>query len=318
LLKLVAAGALLGFATLAQAACLNTSAGSGQGIVKGSAIMAPLMAGITISTTALPDETFNWTAPAPLSFVSAAGQSVSETLPWVVNGATMSVESLQGVYIPPTTPTGTASVTVSTTSCPTGVMTYTINIADLLNPTTTILAGDNQAVLPGAASDPLALGLTHTDPGGGPTVLSATLVPVFFTVSSVSIASLHPSTQLATLKVYSDGGGIAPVQFFVDPAAPVGSNFTITASAPGYPTQVFHATVAAPTPTMTIVSGNGQSVPAGSTSTPLKVETLLSGVPDSIPVTFSVVDGDATISESGGSTYVSTLAGNQQEASIET
>ncbi len=316
LLKLMTAGALLASASVTQAVCLNTSAGSGQGIVKGSAIMAPLMAGITTSTTALPDETFNWVAPAPLSFVSAAGQSVSETLPWVVNGATMSVESLQAVYIPPTTPTGTANVTVSTTSCPTGVMTYTINIADLLNPTTTILGGDNQAVLPGAASDPLVLGLTHTDPGGGPTVLSATLVPVFFTVSSVSIASLHPSMQLATLKVYSDGGGIAPVQFFVDPAAPVGSSFTITASAPGYPTQVFSATVAAPTPTMTIVSGNGQSVAAGSTSAPLKVETLLSGVPDSIPVTFSVVDGDATIAESGGSTYVSALAGNQQEASI--
>ncbi len=108
LLKLMTAGALLASASVTQAVCLNTSAGSGQGIVKGSAIMAPLMAGITTSTTALPDETFNWVAPAPLSFVSAAGQSVSETLPWVVNGATMSVESLQAVYIPPTTPTGTA------------------------------------------------------------------------------------------------------------------------------------------------------------------------------------------------------------------
>ena len=314
--NLALGSALFAFAAASNAACLNTSAGAGQTVVKGSAIFNPLMAGVTTSTSALPDETFNWSAPAPLSFVSVGGQSVTETLPWLVSGPTMSVESVQGVYVPHTMPTGSTSVSVHTTSCPTGVINYNINVADLLNPMSSIISGDNQVLAPGEASALLEVGLTHTDPSGGPTTLSATLVPVLFTISSVSLASLDPGAPLATDKVYTDPGGIARLPFFVDPSAPPGASFTITASAPGYPTQIFNASIAAATPTMDIVAGNAQTIPAGSQSEPLKVATYLGGIPDSIPVTFEIVDGDAVIAESGGSTYTSAIAGHQQEASV--
>lgn len=315
--RLIVASALLAFVSATQAVCLNTSAGTGQAVVKGSAIPMPLMAGITISTTSLPDETFNWTAPTPLLFVPSGVQAISETLPWIVSGPTMSVESQQGVYIPPSAATGSATISVATTSCPGGVNSYTINIGDLLNPYTTILNGDGQVLPPGAPSAMLELGLMHSDPGGGPLVLAATWVPVIFTISDVALASFDSGTPQSMVKVYSDGGGVARVPFFVDPTAAVGSNFTISASAAGYPTQVFSASVGAANPTINIVSGNGQSIPAGGQSAPLKVETYLNGVPANVPVTFAVVDGDAVIVESGGSTHVSTQPGHQQEVSLQ-
>lgn len=315
-LRSLLAAALVASASLTQAVCLNQSSGSGQSLVKGSAVFMPLAAGITTSTTPAPDETFNWIAPAPLTFTGNGSQTLSETLPWIVSGPTMAVDSLQGVYIPPTAPTGSVSVSVSTTSCPTSVNTYTINVGDLLNPTTTKLAGDSQALPSGSPSAFLELGLTHTDPGGGPTVLGAVNVPVFFTTNSLSIISLDPGVALGTLKVYSDGGGVARIPFFVNPAAPVGSNFTIDAAAPGYPPQTFNGTVIAATPTMTIVSGNAQSGESRTSSAPLIVETLMSGMPDNVPVTFDVVDGDATFSENGSTSFISFLNGTRQEAHV--
>ena len=78
-LRSLLAAALVASASLTQAVCLNQSSGSGQSLVKGSAVFMPLTAGITTSTTPAPDETFNWIAPAPLTFTGNGSQTPSET-----------------------------------------------------------------------------------------------------------------------------------------------------------------------------------------------------------------------------------------------
>jgi len=316
LMRSLLALVLVATGTTAHAECLNQSSGDNQTVVKGSAISAPLTAGITTMSTSPPNETFNWSVAAPLTFTGNGNQTLSETLPWMMSGPNNIVDSVQGVYIPPSAPTGSATVSVSTTSFPTLPISFTINIGALLNPATTKLAGDNQALQPGSPSALLELGLTHTDPGGGPTVLSAVNVPVIFTISDAAIASFDPGGPLNTFKIYSDGGGIAALPFYVNPSATIGANFTITAAPPGYPSQTFNASVTAGVPTMTIVSGNGQSGESGTTSNQLIVETYRSGTPENVQVTFDIVEGDAVFLENGATSFTSMQSGNQQHVSV--
>lgn len=305
--KLLLAAAVIVGASPAMANCPTTS-GSGQAVVAGSYLAQPLIATSVETATPPPTETFNWSVNYPLAFTSNNYQYVTDAQSWTMSGPNYIATSQQGLFVPSSTTPGSHTVTLTNTTCPSPPTMFTIDVGALLNPTATVYSGDYQLASIGEESAEVEVKMTHTDPGGGPTVLAAVNVPMTFVITTPSFASFDQNTVVTTKTVITDAAGIARFTYFVPSGATPDESILINGSASGYPSVIIHGTTNIPLYDIVIVDGDGQTVPTGGQSDPLIVETQENGMAYSAPVTFTVIQGDATITESGGSTFTTSAS----------